>query len=101
VIRQMFVSTEVALSLVSRSPAEKATEAVLVMTPATVGFTTMSMVARPPQGSCRGCRSPLRQPLAALLAGGRRDVAFTLAGNVSVTNTSDAVFGPPLTTVRV
>jgi hypothetical protein len=45
VIRQMLVSAEAVLSLVSRSPAEKATEAVLVITPATVGFTTMSIVA--------------------------------------------------------
>lgn len=48
VIRQMFVSTESALSPGLTSAVEAVTEAVLVINPAWVGRTTMSIVAVPP-----------------------------------------------------
>jgi hypothetical protein len=101
VIRQTDVSSESAL--LSRFGSEDAelTEAVFVIGPATVGRTTMSIVAVAPLDIVPSVHVtvPSESPHTPVLE--IAETNTTLDGSLSVTVTSDAGSGPSLVTVSV
>jgi len=101
VLRQTLVSSESVLFSGLGSNAVDETEAVLVIVPAALGFTTMSIVAEDPFVIVPRLHVTVPPDSVQEPWLGVAETNVTVGGNVSVTSTSEAASGPLLMTASV